>query len=248
MYQAIVLGYEDRFNQLSIEDGRRLTNKEYAAELASKIILEAPEVESQSLNKKDMSRDELLAWNSDPGHTTHLSVADKDGMMIALTQSLGPLMGSKVVTPGLGFVYASTLGGYLGNFEPGQRASSHISPVVLTKEGKPYMAIGAAGGSRINTAIVQAICRVIDQDLNLYDALGAPRIHPSAEGIFIETHEGLEWSPEDFDFLKANGFLIEEVPNQARFGRVHAVRYHEIEKEWEGAADPDWEGTAKGSN
>ena len=77
---------------------------------------------------------------------------------------------------------------------------------------------------------------------------GAPRIHPSADGIFVEMHDGIEWSPEDFEFLEANGFLIEKVPNRARFGRVHAVRYLQDEDEWEGAADPDWEGTAHGTN
>ena len=62
------------------------------------------------------------------GHTTHLSTADAHGMFVALTQTLGPNMGSKVATPGLGFLYASTLGGYLGRMEPGERARSFISP------------------------------------------------------------------------------------------------------------------------
>ena len=70
-------------------------------------------------------------------------------MMVALTQTLGPNMGSKVVTPGLGFLYASTLGGYLGRMEPGQRARSFISPVMVFRDGAPVLAMGAAGGSRI---------------------------------------------------------------------------------------------------
>ena len=63
------------------------------------------------------------------GHTTHLTTADANGMFVALTQTLGPNMGSSVVTPGLGYLYASTLGGYLGRMEPGDRARSFISPV-----------------------------------------------------------------------------------------------------------------------
>lgn len=77
------------------------------------------------------------------GYTTHLSTADKTGMMVALTQAIGTLMGSGVATQGLGFMYAQTLSGsYLASMKGGERASSHISPVLLTKGGKPFMALG----------------------------------------------------------------------------------------------------------
>ncbi|MFQ5537587.1 MAG: gamma-glutamyltransferase [Gemmatimonadota bacterium] len=88
----------------------------------------------------------LGARGDDDGHTTHLTVADSSGMMVALTQTLGPNMGSKVVTPGLGFLYASTLGGYLGPMEPGERARSFISPVIVLKDGVPVLALEAPRG------------------------------------------------------------------------------------------------------
>ena len=57
------------------------------------------------------------------GHTTHLTVVDKNGMIAVLTQTVGTTMGSKVATHGLGFVYAQTLGGYLGEVKAGHRAA-----------------------------------------------------------------------------------------------------------------------------
>ena len=86
------------------------------------------------------------SWGIAQGHTTHLTVADSAGNVVSLTQTVGPIMGSKVVSPGLGFVYAVTLGGYLGNYQPGDRAASHISPVLFMKNNTPVLALGAAGG------------------------------------------------------------------------------------------------------
>ena len=69
-------------------------------------------------------------------HTAHLTASDKYGNVVSLTQTLGPNMGSRVATKGLGFLYNVTmgpyLGGYLGEDKPGDRASSHISPTLFT--------------------------------------------------------------------------------------------------------------------
>jgi gamma-glutamyltranspeptidase/glutathione hydrolase len=196
------------------------------------------------------------AWSAEPGHTTHLTAADADGTVVALTQSLGPSMGSTVATPGLGFLYAATLGGYLGRMEPGERARSHISPFMVERDGEPFLALGAAGGGRIPTAIVAAVSRVVDRDMSLQDALQAPRIVPEytnqyREGdadapaeVTVETRTGLGFAPEVLARLRALGYAVEEEPRAGRFGRVHAVRWHAGALEWEGVADPDWEGAA----
>ena len=72
-------------------------------------------------------------------------------------------MGSKVATKGLGFLYAVSLGGYLGEYKPGDRSNSHISPTLFMKNGKVQLALGAAGGSRIPTAITQVAHRYLSQ-------------------------------------------------------------------------------------
>jgi gamma-glutamyltranspeptidase/glutathione hydrolase len=240
MYQAIKIAYEDRRNQGSLEDGQKLISPEYAKQLAERISIGAP----MEANLDQLEQDFIAAWNENPGHTTHMSVADANGMVVSLTQSIGPIMGSRVVTPGLGFLYAATLGGYLGPMAPGARASSHISPMILTTAGQPFMVVGAAGGGRINSAIVQAICRVVDGNLNLYEALKAPRVHPSDEGILIEIHDSLAWNTEDLEFLKNKGFIINQQKEPFRFGRVHVVMQDNAT--WVGAADPDGEGSVAG--
>ncbi|MEM1137591.1 MAG: gamma-glutamyltransferase family protein [Bacteroidota bacterium] len=237
VYQAMGLAYKDRKNQFS-DSLNILLDKTYAAKLAKEIDRDVEDLKDAAYNFNSIPE----SWLADVGHTTHLSTADKDGMMVALTQSLGPNMGSKVASPGLGFLYAVTLGGYLGDFEPGQRAASHICPFIITKEGKPFMVLGAAGGSRIVTAVTSVSSRVIDHQMPLADALAAPRVHPDEDSVFVEMHEGWGWKDEVVEALEAQGFGIKEVPDIARFGRVHAIMYDSLSSEWIGAADPDWEG------
>ena len=233
VFEANKAAYNDRDKQTDADAASLLTSKEYAREI------------SQTLNKDLMVSYNSIgpdSWSLN-GHTTHLSVADMEGNMIALTQSLGPNMGSRVATDGLGFLYATTLGGYLGDFQPGQRAASHISPVIISKDGKPVMALGAAGGSRIITAIVQTISRLIDFDMPLDKALAAGRVHSGDTVMLVETHEGT-WNADQVANFREMGYKIIEVPDRARFGRVHAVMFDDVSGKWVGAADPDWEGTS----
>ncbi|WP_127018697.1 gamma-glutamyltransferase family protein [Flagellimonas beolgyonensis] len=236
VYQANQKAYEDRRNQEDLVAGKRLTSKEHAQKLADEIALFPKKEAAMLLNNPP-------SWNEN-GHTTHLSVTDSKGNVIALTQSLGPIMGSKVATDGLGFVYAATLGGYLGDMEPGQRAQSHISPFIITRKGKPYLVLGAAGGSRIPTAVVQVASRVLDHKMPLNKALAAARVHSGDTIMLVETHEGT-WATAAIDQFKADGYLLEEIDQRGRFGRVHAVMMDTITGQWIGAADPDWEGTSE---
>jgi gamma-glutamyltranspeptidase/glutathione hydrolase len=235
-FQANTLAYRDRYNQTSEEMADLLTSKEYAKAKADSM---------QALTSEAAAMAYIEDWMVKDGHTTHFSVADKDGNMLAITQTVGPNMGSKVVTPGLGFVYATTLGGYLGNFKAGQRASSHISPTIMTKDGNPYLVLGAAGGSRIPTAIVQTISRMIDRKMDLATAMAAGRVHSIDTAILVEMHEGTTWSQSDLDAFKAMGLSVVEVDRPASFGRVHAINYDAEAKTWIGSADPDWEGTSE---
>ena len=180
------------------------------------------------------------------GHTTHLSTADATGMSVALTQTLGPNMGSKVVTPGLGFLYASTLGGYLGPMEPGERARSNICPFMVVKDGEVVLVLGAAGGRMIPPAVVHAITRVIDFGMSLPEALAAPRVAGTANGIVAETSPGVGWDESELAEMRNMGLQVLEVDRSGAFGRVHGVSFDPPSKVWTGAADPDWEGAARG--
>jgi gamma-glutamyltranspeptidase/glutathione hydrolase len=118
------------------------------------------------------------SWTASIGHTTHLTAADDQGNVVSLTQTIGPNMGSKVASKDLGFLYAVSLGGYLGEYNPGDRLNSHISPTLFLKNGIIRLAIGAAGGSRIITAITQVAHRYLSQKNNLNKALYLPRVYP----------------------------------------------------------------------
>lgn len=181
----------------------------------------------------------------DQGHTTHLTAADGNGMFVALTQTLGPNMGSSVVTPGVGFLYASTLGGYLGYVEPGERARSNISPTLVLKDGQVVLALGAAGGGRIPPGIVQVISRVIDDGMSLADALAAPRVYMGGGTLDAETSPGIGWTPDEVAQMRALGLEVRESPGVGSFSRVHAIQFDPATGTWIGGADPDWEGSAQ---
>lgn len=223
----------------------RATSKAWAAGLVERI--RAPSAARDAAGGGSPAE---MAWlpvqPDDQGHTTHLTAADEHGMFVVLTQTLGPNMGSHVVTPGLGFLYASTLGGYLGRVEPGERARSNISPTLVLKDGQVVLALGGAGGGRIPPGIVQVISRVIDDGMPLPQALAAPRVYMSGGTLEAETSPGTGWTPEQVEEMRALGLQVRENPGVGSFSRVHAVQFDPATKTWIGAADPDWEGSAQG--
>ena len=234
--EALRLAVQD-FRVDGVEDrADELTSKVLAAERAAEINFAVPVGVG----------DEAL-FHFEGSHTTHLSTADAHGMMVALTQTLGPSMGSKVVTPGLGFLYASTLGGYLGEMQPGERARSFICPLMVMKDGMPVLVLGAAGGGMIPVAVVNAIVHFVDDGLSFPEAVAAPRIAPAGVGFSMETHTGAGWSGDLVNAVRALGLEIRETPREAAFGRIHGIRFNAETGRWEGVADPDWEGSALGA-
>ena len=233
----------------------RVTSKAWATEKAMELRapagvgFEGAEVSAHPAPSSDAESDGA-AFEPGPdhqGHTTHLSVADADGMVVSLTQTLGPNMGSKVVTPGLGFLYASTLGGYLSSVGPGTRARSNISPFMVAKDGEVLLVLGAAGGGMIPPAVVHAITRVIDFGEPLPVALEEPRVAHASGGAFnAETSPGIGWTEQELSAMRALGLEIREVPRSGAFGRVHGLQFDPVARVWIGAADPDWEGSARG--
>ena len=265
--EAIHLAYLERPNQDDPEDADRLVSDAYASErapvmrlpegLAGTSTAEAAHPSGGATRHASVPEGSLPpSWLEEVGHTTHLTTADAQGMVVALTQTNGPSMGSRVASPGLGFLYAATLGGYLGRMEPGERARSHISPFMVERDGRPFLAMGAAGGGRIPTAIIAAVSRVVDQGMSLPDALVAPRVVPAFgsqadEGepeapreVDVEIETGLGLDAAVVGQLRAMGYEVDATDREGAFGRIHAIQWHEDTGTWEAAADPDWEGAA----
>ncbi len=234
------------------EDGREeVTSKAWAAEIAAGIELPGLDLPRAAWLPGDGRSPATVsvaglpeAWTSEDSHTTHLSTGDENGMYVSLTQTIGPSLGSKVATPGLGFLYAATLGGYLGHMEPGERASSNISPLMVLQDGEPVLVLGAAGGSRIVSAVVQAVLRVVDHGMPLADALAAARVHPMEGGVAMETSPDIGWAEEDVEAVRSWGLEVRPIERAGAFGRIHGIQIDPATGRMTGVADPDWEGAA----
>jgi len=136
------------------------------------------------------------------GNTTHLCVADRDGMMVSMTLTLGSHFGTGEFSPG-GFFYNNGLrnftdvvSGYPDNYPADAGPISTKSPVIVTRNGQPALAIGGAGSERIvfNTGL--ALARYLRRPQQTDHLLSAPR-------YFLDHRQKLvvEWQP-DTSFIK----------------------------------------------
>lgn len=127
-------------------------------------------------------------------HTTHISIIDKDGNMVSMTNTLSDYFGSTVPVAGRGFVlnnlsFNFSKSSYPVNFPaPNKRARSTKCPTFIFKpNGDPYATIGTPGAARIVTTIPQLISNIIDFDMSIQDAINKPRIHQERVGdLFAE--------------------------------------------------------------
>jgi gamma-glutamyltranspeptidase/glutathione hydrolase len=121
----------------------------------------------------------------DPGgtDTTHLAAADGVGNVVTLTQTLGLCFGSCVMVPTTGVnLYDVTMWmnpepGTPNSVGPWKRQLGHATPVMLLRDGKPVVALGAPGGRRVVTAMFQTIVNIVDFGMDVQEAIGAPRLH-----------------------------------------------------------------------
>jgi len=246
--QAIALAIPDLAVLGSDTAAERATSKEWAAIQAGKIRLGA-----RVGTPVGFDAESVPSIHEQEGYTTQVSVADSSGMVVSLTQTIGPAMGSKVVTPGLGFLYAVTLGGYLSeDMVPGERARSGITPLLVLNDGEPVLVLGAAGGLRIISAVVQVVSRVVDDNMSFPEALAAPRVHPSLDstlsfsGLAMETVPHRGWAEEQVSVVERLGFRVISTSRAGSFGRVQGIRYYPMTGVWEGVSDPGSEGAAFG--
>ncbi len=224
--QALLAGFEDRERVVTppAEKARWLTSRERAGERAREI--------------RDAPAPPTGPDRPEPDHTTHLSVADRDGNVVAMTQSVGPSMGSKVASPELGFLYAATME-YLGALEPGTRRHwSSQSPLFVLDEGRPVLVLGAAGGRRIISSIVATVSRFVDDGGAITRALEGPRLHPTASTLYLEARDGARWTPDQIDSIASLGYRVELRDAAPYFGRVNVVAWDAAAGEWVGAVDP----------
>ncbi|MFD2237944.1 gamma-glutamyltransferase family protein [Aureimonas populi] len=124
--------------------------------------------------------------------TTHLSVVDRDGTMVSLTNTLLSRFGSKVVLPGTdllmnnGMMWFDPRPGQPNSIAPGVRPLANMCPVIATEAGLPRLALGAAGGRQIMPAVAQILSYAAGFGLSLEEAMNAPRI--DASGVTLRVN------------------------------------------------------------
>jgi gamma-glutamyltranspeptidase/glutathione hydrolase len=115
-------------------------------------------------------------------HTTHLTVSDKDGNIVAYTYTIEDWGGNGMVVPGYGFLLNNELTDFDFSAphpnipEAGKRPRSSIAPVIVMKGGKPAFTVGSPGGASIITTVLQTLVNHIDLGVDLAQALAAPRM------------------------------------------------------------------------
>jgi gamma-glutamyltranspeptidase / glutathione hydrolase len=125
--------------------------------------------------------------------TTHFNIVDEQGNAVSLTYTLNAYFGNGVTVPGTGVLLNNEMddfaakpgspnmfgvvGGEANAIVPGKRPLSSMTPTIITKDGKLFMVVGAPGGSRIPTGVLQVIVDVIDFHMNPQDAVDLPRFH-----------------------------------------------------------------------
>jgi gamma-glutamyltranspeptidase/glutathione hydrolase len=183
--------------------------------------------------------------------TTHLSVVDREGNAVSLTQSLGRTWGSMHVTPGLGFPYNAFMeifdvedphsATYL---RPNAPARTAVAPTIFLRDGRAALVLGASGSSRIPSAIANVAIGVFDGGLPVAEAVAAPRAAWSEgrnnRGVMLELAS--PYALEDADLLRAAGYADLQAyapePGAGLLGALNAVGWNAKAGAWEAGADP----------
>ncbi len=182
--------------------------------------------------------DVLEAPSSGGGDTTNLCVVDSDGNACVITSSLG--LGSGDFLPGLDLHLNSMLGEadlLRGRLAPGERMQSMMAPTVALDNEGLVLAAGAAGGTRLRTALLSVLAGVLDEGLSPNDAVERPRFHPAPEVVNAEP--GIDAAA--LELLEQRGRTVRRWPARHHyFGGVSLV------SRTGAAADPRRNGAAAG--
>ncbi len=253
--EAMKLAFADRAHWLGDPDfanvPRGLADKSYARELAARIqpdrVIDVPahgtppDADTRFFEK----------------HTTHFSTADAEGNWVACTATINTTFGSKVVVPGTGIVLNNEMddfsiepgvpnafglvGAEANAVAPGKRPLSSMSPTIVLRDGRPILALGAAGGPTIISQTVLNVVGVLDLGLRLDEALAQPRIHHQWQPRELRIEKTLPNAVKNA--LKKRGHILDE---QAIIGASQAIGLGPDGKTFTGASEPRAHGLASG--
>lgn len=204
-----------------------LVGKQYAAKLAASI----------DRDKKSDVAPGAPPGGKDSDDTTHFSIVDAAGNAAACTTTINSTFGAMVVVDGAGFLLNNEMddfsakpgvpnqfgliGGKANAIAPGKRMLSSMTPTIVTKDGELVLVLGAPGGGRIITAVLQVLLNVIDHGMGLEQAVRAPRFHHQWLPDEI-LWEPLALSPDVRKALAAKGHAFAGRPRG--IGQVFAIQ------------------------
>jgi gamma-glutamyltranspeptidase/glutathione hydrolase len=166
--------------------GTRFLTREGLSDVPA-TISSVPRLRGLSPAERALKLARTLDGGGPNGHTTNLTVVDGAGSACVLTTSLG--LGSGDFLPGLDLHLNSMLGEtdlIRGRLEPGERMGSMMAPSVAVDGDGLVLATGAAGGTRLRSALLQVVSGILDEGLSPEAAVTRPRLHPAAGIIHLE--------------------------------------------------------------
>ncbi len=194
--------------------------------------------------------------NAESEETTHLSVIDKDGNMIAVTTTLNGSYGSRTVIGGAGFFLNNemddfsikpgipnmygALGGEANAIIPGKRMLSSMTPTLVLKDNKPFIVVGTPGGTTIPTQIFQTLVNILEFNMSTEDAVYKPKFHHQWLPDRIDVEKGFPESVKAA--LQKMGYTINE---RGSIGRTEIIKVMPDGK-FEAVADRRGEDAAEG--
>lgn len=193
----------------------RILSKDYAAERRGRI---------------DMAR--AQAWSAavapeGSAYTTHVTVADGMGNVVASTQTINSLFGARYIVPGTGMIPNNYMfvfdprPGRASSVAPGKRVTSSMAPVIVLRDGRPRYALGLPGGLRIFPSVMQALSNLIDHGMTVQQAVEAARVWTQGHALEIEPAIG----DDVFTALRDRGHDAVRVGNVA--GGMSAIEFHD---------------------
>ena len=221
MTEAMRSAYADRSQHLGDPDYWQapyewLADKRYAARIAA------------AIDPDRARRSADVAPGVDPGYespdTTHYGVMDAAGNAVVNTYTLNFSYGSGITVPGAGFLLNNEMddfsakpgapngygliGGEANAIEPGKRPLSSMTPTLVFRDGRPWIATGSPGGSRIITTVLQVIVNLVDHGMAPGDAVAAPRFHHQwlPDRLYLEAG----FSPDTVALLRGLGHDVDE--------------------------------------
>ena len=189
--------------------------------------------------------------NLDPqegGHTTHLSVIDKFGNAVSLTQTLGTFFGSGLSAAGVimncgmsNFSITTAINSVKANKQP----RSSIAPTIVLKDGFPYLTVGSPGASRIIATVIQLLVNVLDFGMSVEEANNAPRFLCQKNDDYLSLESRIDQDVQEG--LKQKGHRLKLYGDMDLFfGGAQMILYDRQTGTFYGSADPRRGGVAIG--